>query len=55
MLTEEREHNPSLAKESLCLCWECALSSSVIIFMAARKGLAEYRDTGTISPTSKLL
>lgn len=31
MLTEEREHNPPLAKESLCLCWECAFSSSVII------------------------
>lgn len=31
MLTEEREHNPPLAKESLCHCWECAFSSSVII------------------------
>lgn len=31
MLTEEREHNPPSAKESLFRCWECALFSSVII------------------------
>ncbi|OAY55275.1 hypothetical protein MANES_03G141801v8 [Manihot esculenta] len=31
MLTEEREHNPPLAEESLYFCWECALPSSVII------------------------
>ncbi|CAL5405308.1 unnamed protein product [Camellia sinensis] len=32
MLTEEREHNPPSAKENLYVLWECALSSSVIIF-----------------------
>lgn len=30
LLTEEREHNPSIGlRDLLCLYWECALSSSV--------------------------